>query len=849
MKSGTMGRYDVGEIRRRGDCEQYARDHGAEVTSYHRAKAWWRNGDGENISFGRDDDGASVFYDHARKVGGCIIELVMCAEFGGKDNANFLPAVATIAERMGMKPLILSHDADEYITTARYCYRNVDGSIAYEIVRLELFDDNGKRIDKKFKHVQNGHNGLEAGTKHILYNLPSIAEAKEVFYVEGEKDADTLTRWGYVATTNSGGAGNFPKDTAEVLRDKHVIILPDNDAAGQNHAHKLAEILFPTAASVRIITLSDEPKGDVTDWSKSGVGNNGKRLRTIVDSTPPINHVEKAHFDDICNYTEYSSREEDKNGFLTDKIAYKPLPIQAITNDIFDRFNQFPRIIGDMLFDYNEKENKVIEIRNSNSMMAWLQRRGDCFLRFRTGIGYVMPQVLFENFFACSRRYEGICNAPFFPERENVFNIYKELPKPSEGYRHFWKLIDMFSPSDAVNRLLLAAFFVAPMIYLPHSSRPMWIIDTIDAQASGKSKLCQALFRVYDNKPILEALSTIQRDPASICKRILSSSGRRSRFVWFDNVTHTIQSDVLAQFVTSAYFSGRRAYGHGEETRENDITFIATMNGAEVDQDMATRCYTVNLRKSTSDTSTWETKTFGYIEAHRDQIIGEIYGMLKESSTADKPYLLKDSRFQAFDRLVFGAVCQSESEYDKVRENVAKEICKANKNYELADEFADMVEEWVKLAFPREQAPTHPIFFYSYAVTRILASVQGALRGWNFRVVYRELVKPGLCYNIAPNISKVPDAYGKQNGVLWFPDGYKIEPNRLIEAAVVSVVQVGMQITFLINRNVDGFSMIQFHDVYPPRRKLTEAERRIKRNRRFKTPDEPQQPKEAKETK
>ena len=57
----------------------------------------------------------------------------------------------------------------------------------------------------------------------------------------------------------------------EHLRDRHVVILADNDAAGRKHAEQVAAMLQGIAASVRVLHLPGLPeKGDVSDWLDSG---------------------------------------------------------------------------------------------------------------------------------------------------------------------------------------------------------------------------------------------------------------------------------------------------------------------------------------------------------------------------------------------------------------------------------------------------------------------------------------------------------------------------------------------------------------------------------------------------
>ena len=60
-----------------------------------------------------------------------------------------------------------------------------------------------------------------------------------------------------------------------------------------------------------------------------------------------------------------------------------------------------------------------------------------------------------------------------------------------------------------------------------------------------------------------------------------------------DNMTESFMGANLADLITCASITGRASYGRGEESRANDLTWIATMNGGTVDTDMATRPYKI----------------------------------------------------------------------------------------------------------------------------------------------------------------------------------------------------------------------------------------------------------------
>lgn len=102
----------------------------------------------------------------------------------------------------------------------------------------------------------------------LPYNLPELATAKQVFVVEGEKDAESLRKIGLTATCNSGGAGRWTMDLGQYFRPDHrVVILPDNDDPGRNHAELVASHLFGRVASIKFLQLAGLPeKGDVSDW-------------------------------------------------------------------------------------------------------------------------------------------------------------------------------------------------------------------------------------------------------------------------------------------------------------------------------------------------------------------------------------------------------------------------------------------------------------------------------------------------------------------------------------------------------------------------------------------------------
>jgi putative DNA primase/helicase len=153
--------------------------------------------------------------------------------------------------------------------TAVYDYRDEASSLLYQAVRFEP-----KGFSQRRPEGAGGWVYKLNGVRRVPYRLPELLAADPaelVFIVEGEKDADRLASLGFVATTNAGGAGKWRGEFGEFLRGKRVVIIPDNDGPGREHATKVARSLRVVAASVRVLELPNlPPKGDVSDWLDAG---------------------------------------------------------------------------------------------------------------------------------------------------------------------------------------------------------------------------------------------------------------------------------------------------------------------------------------------------------------------------------------------------------------------------------------------------------------------------------------------------------------------------------------------------------------------------------------------------
>lgn len=152
---------------------------------------------------------------------------------------------------------------------ATFDYEDERGRLLFQTVRLDPKDFRQRRPDGAGGWAWN-----IKGVQRVPYRLPELIAAdrgEPVFVVEGEKHVDALRDIGFVATTSPMGAGKWLDSYAGYFRDRHVVILPDNDDPGRDHAQKVARSVDGVASSVKVGELADLPwAGDVLDWLQAG---------------------------------------------------------------------------------------------------------------------------------------------------------------------------------------------------------------------------------------------------------------------------------------------------------------------------------------------------------------------------------------------------------------------------------------------------------------------------------------------------------------------------------------------------------------------------------------------------
>jgi len=174
-------------------------------------------------------------------------------------------ALSRIAEILGEHQLSFGEKPE-----AIYPYTDGFGKLLFQVLRYP-----GKRFVQRQPDGKNGWIWKTQNLKMVLYRLPEIITAKNVVVVEGEKDADNLTaalagKPSIGVTTSPRGAGKWLEDFSFFMAGKQVLILPDNDKPGKEHAQRIAASCFRFAQGVKILELPGLAEhGDVSDFLKA----------------------------------------------------------------------------------------------------------------------------------------------------------------------------------------------------------------------------------------------------------------------------------------------------------------------------------------------------------------------------------------------------------------------------------------------------------------------------------------------------------------------------------------------------------------------------------------------------
>lgn len=493
---------------------------------------------------------------------------------------------------------------------ATYDYTDEDGKLKFQVCRFEPKTFRQRRPDGN-----GGWTWSMRGVERVLYRLPSvlaIARAGGVVYLcEGEKDADRLAALGVCSTTAPQGAGKWRDTFTDSLRGAQVVVLPDNDDPGRQHAETVAKALHAAGIAVRVLELpSLPPKGDVSDWLAAG--GDREKLEALADECPA--------WQPSAVTVEADDRPALSNVYR-DADGLEGRPIKQISADVFEATGGWPKCAGGVLF-VDEGRDAPRWLTEPRDLQAWL---GEGFRLHWTRGGRTESAVPLDVFHAHLRhhaeRFGTVEAAPHFPRVPGAYYLKAADVGQGDGAA-LTELLSYIDNTDTrADKALLRALFLTPGWGGPCGARPAFVITAPD-RGCGKTTVGEAVAAVWGGAV---AVDPDGHGADRLTQRLLDTEAAQRRVVLCDNIKGRGSASIEA-LVTAQTISGHRLYA-GEASRPNRLTWVLTANSPRLTADLAARAFILRLEKPTYRGG-WRERLLAFIEKHRRRIQSDALALL-----------------------------------------------------------------------------------------------------------------------------------------------------------------------------------------------------------------------------
>jgi DNA primase len=185
--------------------------------------------------------------------------------------AKGVPFVDAVKELIALAHTIADDPPGQRIVAARYDYVDEQGEVLYQVIRYSPKDFRQRRTTPQ------GWNWCLADVRRVLYRLPEILAAdpaRTIWYVEGEKDVQSLEAKGLLATSHAGGAASWRDELLRPLRGtrRRIVVVPDCDQPGKTLMRKVFAAARADGHDVGFVLLPFEAGSgkDVTDYFDAG---------------------------------------------------------------------------------------------------------------------------------------------------------------------------------------------------------------------------------------------------------------------------------------------------------------------------------------------------------------------------------------------------------------------------------------------------------------------------------------------------------------------------------------------------------------------------------------------------
>jgi hypothetical protein len=577
-----------------------------------------------SLSIDEGDDGRALIHCHA----GCSTDAVCRAK--GLALADLMPdrGNGSPAPRCDRRPV-------KAFPSAAAAIRDLERGLGPRSQEWPYYDDHGVHVGsvirwnkphgKEIRPIRRQDGQWRIGGMQALrplYRLPELKAVDLVVVAEGEKAADAAVALGFSATTSAHGSQSANQTDWSPLAGKRVIILPDNDSAGDRYAKDVTAILtrLEPTPTIKVVSLPHLPAGgDIADLVEAvGIAGHSdlrNRINALIEEASP-EHLDPAD----------AARTEDDRPTIWIEKGEKPRitdqSLAVLAQDHFERGGQLVRCLpasrgvlitpttAEAVDDaLNRRARFASRIQDERAGGEWTERP-------ESAPAWLAKTIVGMQRWQSIRPLEGIHSGPFLREDGSIGGMragydprsrcwidthddWTPLDTPpttllvDEAIATLREIIEEFPfANDAAESVWVSLILTRLARSAFRGPSPLFVIDAT-TPGSGKTMLARLAGLIADGRaPGMMSLSESEEE---IRKAITSSLQEGAAYLVFDNVSGDVKSPTLDRLLTSTEWRDRILGKSQMLWLPNHAIPVITSNNADIRADTSRRSLVLRL--------------------------------------------------------------------------------------------------------------------------------------------------------------------------------------------------------------------------------------------------------------